>query len=148
MALKQQLQEDLKNALRARDERRKAVIRLTLAAIGHAEVERDSDLSDEDVAAVLQKQAVLRRDTIAELEQANRPDLLARELAELAILEAYLPKQLSRDEIAEEARRVIAEVGATGPRDVGQVMRALMARLKGRADGTVVNQIVREMLSG
>ncbi|NLF00139.1 MAG: GatB/YqeY domain-containing protein [Anaerolineales bacterium] len=148
MALKQRLQEDLKDALRARAERRKAVIRLALAAIGHAEVERDSDLSDEDVAAVLQKQAVLRRDTIAELEQANRPDMLARELAELAILEAYLPKQLSRDEIAEEARRVVAEVGATGPRDVGQVMRALMARLKGRADGTVVNEIVREMLSG
>jgi uncharacterized protein YqeY len=147
MSLKQQLQEDLKEALRARDERRKAVIRLALAALTNAEIERDTDLDDADVTAVLQKQARQRRETITELQQANRPDLLAAEEAELAILEEYLPRLLSREEIAEQAREVIAAVGATGMGQMGSVMREMMSRLKGRADGRIVNEVVRELLS-
>jgi uncharacterized protein YqeY len=148
MSLKQQqLQEDLKEALRARDERRKAVIRLALAALTNAEIERDTDLDDADVTAVLQKQARQRRETITELQQANRPDLLAAEEAELAILEEYLPRLLSREEIAEQAHEVIAAVGATGMEQIGAVMREMMSRLKGRADGRIVNEVVRELLS-
>lgn len=147
MSLKQQLQEDLKEALRVRDERRKAVIRLALAALTNAEIERDADLDDADVTAVLQKQARQRRETITELQQANRPDLLAAEEAELAILEAYLPRLLSREEIAEQAREVIAAVGATEMGQMGAVMRETMSRLKGRADGRIVNEVVRELLS-
>jgi uncharacterized protein YqeY len=147
MSLKQRLQEDLKEALRARDERRKSVIRMALAAIVNAEIEK-GDLDDAGLAAVLQKQAKQRRDTIAELKGADRPDLLVEEEAELEILEEYLPELLSREEIAEEARQVIAEVGATGMAQMGVVMRQLMTDLKGRADGSVVNQVVRELLSG
>ncbi len=148
MGLKQTLQENLKKALRARDERRKSVIRMTLAAIVNAEVKHGGELDDVGVTAVLQKQARQRRDTIAELQQASRPDLLAVEEAELAVLEKYLPRLLSREEIADEARQVIAEVGATGMGQMGPVMRQLMSKLKGRADGRVVNKVVRELLSG
>jgi uncharacterized protein YqeY len=150
MSLKQQLQEDLKEALRARDGRRKAVIRMALAEIVNAEVEleHNDELDDADVIAVLQKQARQRRDAISELRQFNRPDLLAEEEAQLVILEGYLPRLLSREEVAEEARQVIAEVGAAGMGQVGPVMRQLMSKLKGRADGRVVNAVVRELLSG
>lgn len=148
MSLKQKLQEDLKEALRARDERHKAVIRLTLAAIVNAEIEHGGELDDAGATAVLQQQARRRRDTIAELQSANRPDSLAAEEAELAILEQYLPRLLSREEITAEARQVIAEIEATGMGQMGPVMRQLMSELKGRADGRVVNEIVRELLSG
>jgi hypothetical protein len=148
MSLKQRLQEHLKEALRARDERRKSVIRMAMAAIVNAEVEHGGELDDADVVAILRKDARQRQDAIAELRQASRPDLLAQEEAELAILEEYLPKLLSREEIASEARQVIAEVGATGMGQMGPVMRQVMSKLKGRADGRVVNQVVRELLSG
>jgi uncharacterized protein YqeY len=148
MGLKQQLQGDLKDALRARDERRKSVIRLTLAAIGNAEVEKGGELDDDDVVPILQKEAHRRQDTIDELRQVDRPEMLAREEMELAILEEYLPQLLSREEIAEEARQVVAEVGATGMGQMGPVMRQLMSKLRGRADGRVVNEVVRELLAG
>jgi uncharacterized protein YqeY len=148
MSLKQQLQEDLKEALRARDGRRKAVIRMALAEIVNAELEHDDELDDADVIVVLQKQARQRRDAISELRQANRPDLLAEEEAQLGILEGYLPRLLSREEVAQEARQVIAEVGAVGMGQMGPVMRQLMSKLKGRADGRLVNAVVRELLSG
>lgn len=148
MGVKQRLQEDLKEALRARDERRKSAIRMALTAITYAEVEQGGDLDDASVAAVLQKEARSRRDAIAELRQADRPDLLAKEEAELAVLEEYLPKLLSREEIAEEARQVIEAVGATGMGQMGPVMGQLMSKLKGRADGRLVNEVVRELLSG
>ena len=148
MGLKQQLQENLKAALRARDEHRKSVIRMALAAIINAEVEHGGELDDTGVVAVLQGEARRRRDTIAELQQANRPEMLDKEETELAILKEYLPRLLSREEIAEEARQVIAEVGATGMGQMGPVMRQLMPKLKGRADGRIVNQVVRELLAG
>jgi len=144
--LKQRLQEDLKEALRARDERRKSVIRMALAEIVNAEIEQ-GDLDEAGMAATLQKQARRRQDTIAELRQVDRPDLLAAEEAELAVLEEYLPALLSREEIAEEARQVIAEVGAAGMGQMGAVMGPLMSKLKGRVDGRLVNEVVRELLS-
>lgn len=152
MDLKQQLQHDLKKALRAGDERRKSVIRMALAAITNAEIEKgrqtgETELDQDEFIAVLQKQAKQRRETIEELEGADRPDLLAAEREELAILEEYLPEQLSREQIAEEARQVIDEVGATGMKDMGPVMGRLMSKLKGRADGHTVNEVVRELLT-
>jgi uncharacterized protein YqeY len=147
MSRKQQLQKDLKKALRARDESRKSVIRMALAAITYAEIEHGGELDDADVVAVLRKEARQRQDAVAELRQADRPGLLAKEEAELEILEGYLPRLLSREEIAQEARQVIAEVGATGMAQMGPVMRQMMSKLKGRADGRVVNEVVRELLS-
>lgn len=151
--LKQQLQHDLKEALRAGDERRKSVIRMALAAITNAEIEKgrqtgETELEEDDLVAVLQRQAKQRRETIEELEEMDRPDLLAAEREELATLEEYLPEQLSREEIAEEARQVIEEVGASGMRDMGPVMGRLMSKLKGRVDGHTVNEVVREQLTG
>lgn len=147
MGLKQQLRENLKEALRARDERRKSVIRMVLATIVNAEVEHGGDLDDAGVIVVLREEARRRHDTIAELQQANRPEMLAKEETELVILEEYLPNLLSREEVAEEARQIIAEVGAIGMGQMGPVMRQLMSKLKGRADGRVVNQVVRELLA-
>lgn len=148
MNLKQRLQSDLKDALRARDGHRKSVIRMALAAIVNAEVEHGGELDDTGVTVVLQEEARRRRDAIAELRQANRPELLVKEQVELAILEQYLPRLLSREEIAEEAHQVIAEVGATGMGQMGPVMRQLVSKLEGRADGHVVSKVVRELLSG
>jgi len=152
MSLKQRLQEDLKEALRARDTRRKNVIRMALTAITNAEMEQgiqtgEPELGESDIIAVLQKAARQRRETIEELQDADRPDLLAEEKAELAILETYLPRMLSREEIAREAEQVIEEIGATGMRQMGPVMGRLMSKLKGQVDGHVVNEVVRELLS-
>jgi len=152
MGLKAQLQHDLKDALRAVDAQRKSVIRMALAEITNAEIEQgmqsgETELDEKDVIAVLQKQAKRRQEAIDELEQVDRPELLAKEREELAILEEYLPEQLSREEIVEEARQVIEEIDATGMRDMGPVMGRLMSKLKGRADGHVVNEVVRELLS-
>jgi uncharacterized protein YqeY len=152
MELKEELQDDLKGALRAGDEPRKRVIRMALAAITNAEIEQalqsdEAKLDADDIIAVLQKQAKQRRETIEELEEVDRPDLLSTEKEELAILERYLPEQLSRDEIVGEARQVIEEIGATGMKDMGPVMGRLMSKLRGQADGHVVNEVVRELLT-
>lgn len=148
MGLKDRLQQDLKDALRNRDERRKAVIRMALAAIQLAEADHGGELDEPSLVAVLQKEVKRRQETIEELRGTPRTDRLAEEEAELAVLESYLPRMLSREEIAAEARAVIAQVGATGPRDMGAVMQALMPRMKGRADGRLVNEVVRELLTG
>jgi len=147
LRLKARFQEDLKEALRARDERRKSVIRMCLSAIQLAEVERGGELDEPSLVAVLQREARRRQETIEELRGANRPDRLAEEEAELTILEEYLPRMLTREEVAVEARAAIAQVGASGLRDLGAVMRVLMPQMKGRADGRLVNAVVRELLA-
>ncbi len=146
MTLKDQLREDLTQAMRNRDEMRKAVLRLTLAAIKNAEIDKRGELDDAGAMAILQTEVKRRRDTIAELEQANRLDLLAVEKAELEYLLPYLPQQLGRQEIVEAARAVIAELGASSPAQTGEVMKRLMANLKGKADGKLVSQVVKELL--
>ena len=147
MSLKQQLQSDLKEALRAKDERRKSVIRMILAEITNAEIAGGGDLEEADMAALLQKDARRRQETIAELQQAGRTDLLEKEEAELRVLETYLPKMLTQEEITAAAQQVIEQVGASGMKDLGGVMRELMPKMKGRADGRLVNQVVRELLA-
>jgi uncharacterized protein YqeY len=153
MSLREQLANELKEAMRARDETRKRTIRSVIAAIKQAETQLDSAgqrvaLENDDILAILAKQAKQRQESIAEYGKAGREDLVAEEQAELAILEEYLPRQLSREEIEAEARQAIAELGATGRQDMGKVMRLLMDRLRGRADGKVVNQVVTELLTG
>ncbi len=148
MSLKDRLVEDLKQAMRQGDERRKSTIRLLRAEITNAEIERGRELSDEEVLAVIAKQAKQRRESVAEFARGARQDLVDQEEEELQILLSYLPAQMSRDEIEVLARQVIAEVGATSQAQMGQVMRRLMSQLKGRADGSLVNQVVREILMG
>ena len=122
--------------------------RIHLIAIQLAEADRGGELDEASLIAVLQKEVKRRQETIEELRGTPRADRLADEEAELAILESYLPRMMSREEIAAEARAVIAEVGATGLRHMGTVMQTLMPRVKGRADGRLVNEVVRELLSG
>lgn len=137
--------------MKSGDRRRLAALRLTLASIKNAETAEGratrGDLTDEEVAALLQTEVKRRRDTIAELEQVERPEMLADEKAELAALMDYLPKQLTREEIVAAARAVIAATGATGPAQTGVVMKQLMTQLKGQADGKMVSDVVRELLS-
>jgi uncharacterized protein YqeY len=148
MSLKQKLQDDLKQAIRDRDDSRKSTIRLALAAITNAEVSKRRELDDSELLAVLNRETKLRRESLEEYRQAGREDLAAQEESALEILLGYMPAQMSRDEIAARAREVIAEVGATSLAQMGDVMRRMMPALKGRADGRVVNEVVRELLSG
>jgi uncharacterized protein YqeY len=153
MGLRVQLMEELKVAMRQRDERRKQTIRSVIAAMKQAETELDAHgarvvLDDRGILALIGKQAKIRQESIDAFRAGGREDLVAKEEAELAILQAYLPQQLTRDEIEIQARRIITETGASGPRDMGRVMKPLMAELRGLADGQLVNLIVRELLAG
>ncbi len=145
-ALSDSVQTDLATAMRARDEVRKATLRLLIAALKNAEIEAREPLDDERVLAVIQKQAKQRKESIAEYEKAGREDLVGRESAELEVLEEYLPAGATEEEIAAAAKRVIAETGAEGPRAIGKVMPVLMKEFAGRADGREVNKVVRELL--
>lgn len=145
--LKQRLQEDLTTAMRDQDEARKRTLRMALSAVKLEEVEVGRELTDAEVLWILQREAKQRRETLEELDRVERPELLATEQADLLILQAYLPQQLSRAEIEDLAGQVIADVGAEGPGDTGKVMRVLMPQVKGRADGKLVSQVVRELLS-
>jgi hypothetical protein len=147
MSLKDQLAEDLKDAMRHGDEARKTALRLTIAAIKNAEVAAIKQFDDPDVIGIITKQAKQRRESIDEFQKANRQDLVDREAAELKVLETYLPAQMSREDVFAEARKVIEEVGAKGPQEKGRVMATLMPRLAGRADGKLVNEAVTELLS-
>ncbi len=144
--LKDQVQADLADAMRNRDEVRKSTLRLLIAAIKNTEIDQGKTLDDDAVVTVIQKQVKQRRESIIEFEKGNRPDLVEREAAEAAILQTYLPEQARPEEIEAAARRVIAETGASGPRDIGKVMPALTREFAGRADGRAINEIVRSLL--
>ena len=146
-SLKQKLMEDLKQALRNEDKVRRSVIRLVMSAIKNTEISQQADLTDPDILGIIAKEVKQRRESIEAFKQGNRQDLVAQEEAEMAVLEEYLPQQMTRDEIIAEARRVIAEVGAQGPGDKGKVMPKLIPQLKGRADGREINEIVTELLA-
>ena len=144
--LKERVQSDLRAAMRARDEPRKSALRMLTAAIRNAEIEAGGALAEGDLLVVVQRQARQRRESIAEFRKGGREDLVAREEAELEAFAGYLPEEASREEIAEAARAVIAETDASGPRDMGKVMPALMKRFQGRADGRVISEIARGLL--
>jgi uncharacterized protein YqeY len=150
MSLKEQLADDLKDAIRAGDEVRKSTLRMLMTAVNTAEVSGSErrELADDQVMQVIAKQVKQRRESIEEFKKANRQDLVATEEAEMKVLEAYMPAQMSRDEIEAEARQVIAEVGANSPADKGKVMKEIVPRLAGRADGRDINEVVTQLLSG
>lgn len=147
-SLRERLRDDLKAAMRARDAVRRDTIRLVEAAVKNAEIEkRGAELSDQDVQAILQRQVKQRQDSIEQYEQADRSDLADIERAEIAVIEAYLPQQMSREEIETAARAAIDQLGASGPGDRGKVMGRLMSQLRGQADGATVNAVVSDLLS-
>jgi len=145
--LKEKLMDDLKRALKGRDKVRTSVIRLVLAAVKNTEIARQAVLEDADILGVIAKQVRQRQESIEAFKQGNRQDLVAQEEAELAVLNEYLPRQMTREEIIAEARRVIEEVGAQGLGDKGKVMPKLIAQLKGKADGREINAVVTELLT-
>lgn len=148
MTLKDQLTSDLRDAMKAGDELKKTTLRMALAAIKNAEIDSRSQLAEPAVIAIVQKEIKNRRESIADAEKAGRADLVSGAEAEIAILEAYLPQQLAEDELRGLVRDAIAESGAASARQMGDVMKVLMPRVQGRADGKQVSAIVRELLGG
>ena len=144
--LKQKLTDDLKQAMRGGDKVRRSVIRLVMAAIGNAEIARQAGLADTDILGIIAKEVRQRHESIEAFRSGNRHDLVAQEEVELAILNEYLPRQMTRQEVIVAARQVIDEVGAQGPADKGKVMPKLIAQLKGQADGREINAVVTELL--
>ena len=147
MPLKDQLSSDLRDSLRGQNEVRKGTIRLILSAIHNAEIAAGKPLDDAGVNTVLAREARQRRESIEEFGKAGRSDLVAKESAELEVVLQYLPPQLSRPEIEAAVRPVIARIGAKGPADKGKVMGPIMAELRGKADGSLINEVVTELLS-
>ena len=145
--LKETIQESVKSAMRAKQKERLATLRQITAAIKQQEVDNRADMSDDDIIVVLTKMTKQRRDALTQFEDAGRDDLAAIEKAELAIIEEFLPAQLTAEEIAAEIEAVIAETGASSPKDMGAVMNALRPKLQGRADMGPVSGLVKKALS-
>ena len=147
MTLTTKVRSDLEQSIRKKDQLRCSVLRMVLASIRNAEIAQQKTLDDGGIIVVIDKEAKMRRESIEAFDKGNRPDLVAKEKAELAILLEYLPEQMSREEIVAVARKVISELGATSPKDRGKVMSQLMPQLKGRAQGQEVSDVVSELLS-
>ncbi len=154
MSLKQRIEDDLKAALRAGDKQRLGCLRMVKAKAQEKQIElrakkgRDAELSDDDVMSVVSAYAKQRHDSIESYERGGREDLAAKERAELEILAAYLPQPMSEDEVAAIIDEAVRESGASEPKDMGAVMQLVMPKVKGRADGKLVNRIVQSRLKG
>lgn len=149
MGLKDQIPEDLKNALRNKNTLELSVLRMLQSALKNREIENNKkDLTDEDVIGVVGAEIKKRRDAASEFEKVNRPDAAAQEKAEIDILMKYMPRQITEDEIRDVVKRAVEETQAESMKDIGKVMKVIMPQVKGKADGSVVNNIVKEMLNG
>lgn len=147
MSLKARIQEDMKTAMRARDSERLAAVRFLLAAIKQKEVDTQTELDDVAVAAVIEKQLKQRRDSATQYADGGRMDLADKERFEITVLEAYMPAQMSAEEIDAEVAKAIADTGASSPADMGKVMGVLKGALNGRADMGLVSARVKQSLA-
>jgi uncharacterized protein YqeY len=149
MSLKERLTEDMKQAMKEKEvgKLRLSVIRMVRANIKNVEIDRKQELSNDEVLDVLAKEVKMRRDSMEEFKKANRPDLVESLEQEIEILMSYLPQQLSEAEVRTLVESAVAETQAVSPKEMGKVMAVLMPKVKGRADGKLVNTIVREMLN-
>jgi len=148
MSLQDRLVEDIKDAMRQKDELRRTTLRMIRSAIQYEEIAKREPLDDIGVVDILSRMVRQHQESITEFQRGNRPDMVEREEAELEIVRNYLPEQLSGDEIAELARKIISDVGAAGPGDMGKVMGQLMPHVRGKADGGEVSRVVTELLAG
>jgi uncharacterized protein YqeY len=146
MSLKEKMRSDMAAAMRAGDNDKRNTLRMLLAAVKQTEKDNQVTLDDAGVESVLTKQAKQRRESIHDYEKAGRTEMAANEKMELAIIETYLPQMMSKEEVSAIAANVIAELGVTDMKGMGQIMGRLMPQLKGKADGRVVNEVVRELL--
>lgn len=147
MSILERINSDLVSAMKAGDKERTLALRGLKSAIKYREIEKGEDLTDDDVIAVLSSTVKKHRDSIEHYEKASREDLVREEKAQLGIAMAYTPEQLGTAEIEKEIGETIAEIGASGPSDIGKVMKGVMLKLKGRADGKLVKEIVSRKLS-
>ena len=146
MTMKTRLADDLKQAMRDRDVLRRDVIRYLRSEVRNQEIRDQKELDDAGVVQVLSRQAQQRRDSIEIYRDAARQDLVEKEESELSVILSYLPQQMTHEEITELVRKVVAEVGASGPADMGKVMSAIMPQVRGKAEGREVNAIVQQTL--
>ncbi|BEP43420.1 GatB/YqeY domain-containing protein [Variovorax sp. V15] len=148
MTIKEQITEDMKTAMRAKDSERLATIRLLLAAMKQKEVDERVELDDTMVVAIVDKMVKQRKDSIAAFTTGGRTDLADKEAAEIKVLEVYLPQRMGADEVAAEVKAIVAELGAKGPGDMGKVMAVVKTRLAGKADMGQVSAAVKAALTG
>ena len=144
--LKEKLQQDLKDALKSGDSRKRMVLGMVIAAVKNKEIEKRSELGDEEIVAVITSEVKKRRDAVAQYEKGGRPELAEQEKQETNILMGYMPEQMPEEQIREEVKKGIAETGAKDVKEMGKVLGALMPKVKGKADGQLVSQIVKEEL--
>lgn len=147
MSLKERISEDMKTAMRAKDSEKLSTIRMLQAAIKQREVDERVTLDDAAVIAIVDKLIKQRKDSVVAFEQGGRPDLVAKESAEIAVLEAYVPQRLSAEQIAAEIAALVAVLGAAGPGDMGRVMGAAKTRLAGKAEMALVSAAVKQALA-
>jgi len=148
VAIADTIRTEMTTAWKAGNTQRRDALRLLIAAIDYARIDLGHPLNDEETTKVLQKEAKQRRDSITEFSAANRMDLVAKEQGELDAIVEFLPQQMSEEELRGIVREVITEVGATSAADLGKIMRPLMARIAGRADGGAANAIAKDILAG
>ena len=148
MPLQERLAEDLKTAMRQHDEVRRSIIRLIRSAIHNAEISQRETLDDDGIITVLSRMVRQHQESISEFEKGNRSDLVEKEEAELAIVREYLPPQLTEEEVTKLAKTAIEATDASEPVHMGKVMGNLMPHVKGKADGSMVSRIVKELLGG
>ena len=144
--LRNTITDDLKQAMRSGDTLKRDTLRMLIASINNAEIAKQADLEESDILGVISKEVKKHLESIEAFKKGNREDLVKKEEAELAVLEAYLPQQMTREEVIAAAKEVITSVGAQGMGDKGKVMKELMPKLKGRADGKEINEVVTELL--
>jgi uncharacterized protein YqeY len=148
MGLKERLDQDLKTAMREKAQLRLDTIRMLKSAIKYREIELMKPLDDAGIQGVIASEVKRRRDSVEQYRAGNRPELAEKEEAEIAILQGYLPQQLSEDELRAKVDDAVKKVGAQGPKDMGAVMKALLPEVQGRAEGKVVSDMVKARLSG
>ena len=147
MSIKDTLTNDMKEAMKAKEKDRLAVIRMVRGAIKQIEIDSKQELDDEAVIGVISKEVKMRKDSVEEFKKGGREDLVAKTEAEIAVLMPYLPQQLSEDEVRALVKEAVEQIGAASPKDMGKVMGALMPKVKGKADGKLVNTLVKEALA-
>ena len=146
MSVFEKIEIDLKESLKSGDKNRVSILRMVKSDVKNREIEKGDSLTDEDIQAILRSFSKKARESIDQFTKAGRNELAEKEKAELAVIQEYLPKQLSEEDIRKTVRDVIDETGAAGVKDMGRVMKAVMAKLKGQADGRLVNNLVKEAL--
>ena len=145
--LLEQLQKEMKEAMKSGDKEKLSVIRMLISEIKKVQIDSKKELTDQDIIKILQKYAKQRKEAIQQYKNANRPDLAEKEQKELEIVEQYLPQPLSNEELEKIIDETISELGASSMKDMGKVMKAVTEKVQGRAEGSVISQIVREKLS-